>query len=298
MSQTPQTPDNVLVQNIHDFARAAGETDRLLANTIQSTGELAIAAGRAAAEAKALALSMSGSGGGVDSTALDAVSAVANAAQTVANAAQTAATTAAADALTANSRLDTLSESQVSFIRIKGTNKPVDSNLRGLDEAAQRVVEAQVGDAFTFAHTGADVGRVVVNKDCIATVIGFGDAVPVAQNETGDANANFRLLVRRRVGSATGQSNIVVDCRQFIKAKKHTGALDLPVTVQLNANDRISLESACYDADRGNSTLTLTLIEHPNTLALDSQAADKFAQITTQLQSIEARLAALENPGS
>lgn len=189
-----------------------------------------------------------------------------------------------------NSRFDALSEADTSFISVAGTSKPVTESLTGL-ESANASLNAVTGTAFTW---NTSEKRIVVTRDCLATIIGFGDARPATSGETGDANANFRLLIRRKAEGDAGNGEILVDCRQFIKLVNHTGSLSIPITARLVAGDRINVETCCYGTSRGNSNITVTLVEHPNVLALDSQAADRFAQITTQLAGIEDRVSDID----
>lgn len=198
-------------------------------------------------------------------------------------------------ALLANSKIDTLGNKTTSFIRITGKNKPVDTGtLSGIDASGTITVETVVGDAFS-AGEGSEVGRVIVNRTCIATIIGYGTGTPDATGTNDIVNGNFRLLIRKRVGSISGASTIFLDCRVPILKRNHTSALDLPITVQVNEGDRISVETCCYDTDRGLSNIALTLIEHPNTVSLDSNVTNQLTQIVTELADIKTRLTALEN---
>lgn len=149
------------------------------------------------------------------------------------------------------------SSKKPSFIRVTGA-KSVTTDLTSF-EVGTSVVEDLVGNTFTY---NTETKRVVVQKDCLATIIGFGDGKP-ALDQTGTldvGNGNFRLLVRRT--PQTGNRQILIDGRVYIYLKKHTGSLVLPITTELHTGDSISVESCCYDLTRGVSSLIITIIEH------------------------------------
>lgn len=198
-------------------------------------------------------------------------------------------------AFLANNRIDTLGGKTTSFVRITGKDKPVDmGTLSGIDASGSITVETEVGDAFS-AGEGDDKGRVVVNRTCIATIIGYGTGTPDVTGMNDIVNGNFRLLIRKRVGSISGASTILLDCRIPILKRNHSAALDLPITVQVNKGDRISVETCCFDTNRGLSNIALTIIEHPDAISIDSIITSQLTEVVTRLTNIETRLTVLEN---